>query len=654
MKKLGSALIEVLVAMGIAAALMPAIVTAFFAASGNTAQDQVRIMALGRLREAQEVMRLLKESSWSTIATNGTFHPVLQNNTWSLSPGAETSLDSLFTRTITISDAYRDINNTLSLSGTLDPSVKHVHISVTWDSPRVGIIDSDYYLMRFENLAWLQTLVTDFDSGTHQGTTTTNVSGGELTLGSGGTALADWCAPSLSLTTIDLPKSGVANAISAQVGTGTNPNKIVSGTGDNASGVSLAYATITNANPPSGSVQGTFDGYKTNGVFVDGGYGYIGTDNNSKEVVIVDLNNTNPVTGKYLESGYFNVPGNGNASAVYVTGNLGFALAGSKLYSFDLSSKSGARTQLSVIDLSGTGAKMVSYGNYLFIAESSGSRALEVVEFSPTGNSLNIRAWFSVSGKTGAAITVNSSGSRGYLATNQGDVYIINTSTPYTGALPIALGTYSTSGMTPKGIRVVTNNKAIVVGTGGTLQYQVIDITNENSPSLCTNNGATSGGLVVGSGINDIDSVQEEDGDTFSYILTGDASAELKVIQGGPGGGGGVYANTGIFESSIFDAGTSVMFNRFDVTGNTPVDTTLRYQLAITDPVGGSCVGANYSFVGPDKLASSYFTASSSIPLGDTGGYSNPSQCLKYRVYLDTTNSNNAPTVYDLTFNYSP
>lgn len=644
MKK-GQALIEVLVGLGIAAAIMPAVVTAFFAARGGEAQEQVRVMALARLREGREVLRLLKEDNWANLADNGTYRLTLTGGAWSISPGTETDLDGLFTRQIVVSDSYRDVNGLLSLTGILDPSVKHIELTVSWTTPIASFVRADYYLMRFENRTWLQTLVSDFTPGVQSGTTITDTGGGEIILASGGQALSDWCEPALTLSSIDLPKSGVANAISADVGAGTSPNQVIAGTGDNASGVSLAYAEIVNANPPSGQVLGTFDSYKTNGVFVGGDRAYLATDDAQEDIVIVDLTNRDPVTGKYAKLGAFNAPANGpkNAAGIYVSGNLGFMTIGDKLHTFDVTT----RTPLGSITLAGDAQRLVVFGSYAYVAENSGERALEIVQFSQDGTTLSLPGWTNLPGQNGVDIVVNSTASRGYLATSQGNVYIVNTSAPYSGALPAPLGVYSTAGMTPKGVAVVTHNKAIVVGTGGSLQYQVFDLSEESTPVSC-------GGLNIATGVNGIASVQEEDGDTFSYIITGDAGAELKIIQGGGGGGGGVYTLAGTFESDLFDAGSSVMFNRFDVSSAVPVDTALEYQVAITAPSAGSCAGASYTFVGPDKQPSSFFTDSSALPLGSGVGYTNPGQCLKYRAYLRTSNSNNTPVMSAIIFNYSP
>ena len=654
MKK-GQALVEMVLGLGLAAAILPALTTSFFAARGGGVQEQIRMQANGRLREAREILRLLKEDNWANIETDGTYHLTLNNGIWNIEPNPEYNLDNLFTRQIILAPAYRTPTNQLSSSSsgnTLDPSVRHVTITVSWTNPIASSVIADYYLMRLENLTWIQTTLADFTLGIQLGTATTNTNGGEVILGSGGASHADWCAPSLSAINYDINGSANPNAISSAVGENGGPNQVIAGTGDSANGVALDHLAVTNTNPPTVSEEGTLPDssprIKTNSVFVSGSFAYIATDDNHKEVIIVDLNT-------YTESGYFNAPVNGNGAGLFVVGSLGFATVDNLLYTFDLTGKSGDRgAPLATLTLNGTGARLVVNGSYVYVAESSGNRAMEIIEFSTDGKTLNLRGWASLSGQNGVDIVVNSTASRGYLATSQGNVYILDTTSPYSGALPAPLGIFNTNGMTPKGIAVVTNNRAIVVGTGGVQQYQVIDITSENTPILCTNGGTTSGGLSIPSGVNGISAVQEEDGDTYSYIITGDSAAEFKIIQGGGGGGGGTYANEGIFESSIFDAGHSVMFNRFTVTAIAPPpDTQIQYQVAISNPIG-NCEGATYTFVGPDKTSGSYYAGSVSLPLGTGAGFTNPGQCLKYRAYLTTTNTNSTPVLYDITFNYSP
>lgn len=630
----GQSLVELVLAIGLSAILIPALTLGFVASREGKPQQKQRLGAIMHFKEAQEATRSVREKGWSTFAINGTYHPTSTNGGWSLSPNAENI--NGFNRSITISDTYRDSNGNIALIGSLDPSTKKVDIVVSWTQPFTSSLTSTSYFTRFTNSAYTETSESDFTQGTLSGTTITNISGGEVTLGAGGGG--DWCNPNLTISAVDLPKSGVANAVSAIEG------KAFAGTGDNAAGVSYASVAIDNSTPPNGNVSGTFDGYKTNdGIFGETNYAYLATDTNSKEVVIVDL--TNITNGKYSEAGYFNAPGNGNANSVYVANNIGFMTDGAgHLYTFDLSSKSGSRPQLGSVTLQGIGKKVIVSGSFAFVAE-SGSTQLQIIQVSSDGRTLSVVGQASVAGLGAKSIFVNDSATRVYIVTEasptQKEFFIIDT-TIKTGNRP-TLGSYESSGMNPKGVTVVTGNKAIIVGTGGQ-EYQVLNILNEANPTNC-------GGLNIDSGVNGVASVIESDGDAFSYIITGDASSEFKIIEGGPGG---QFATSGNFESAIFDPGFEVSYNRAYVNFASPTQTSFSYQIAIADPINNSCSGALYAFVGPDGTSNSYYTASSQIFLSDDGvNFENPGRCFKYKAYFSSNDVTQTPVFYDLSVNYS-
>ena len=160
------------------------------------------------------------------------------------------------------------------------------------------------------------------------------------------------------------------------------------------------------------------------------------------------------------------------------------------------------------------------------------------------------------------------------------------------------------------------------------------------------------GGLNVDAGVNGVSSVIEEDGDTFSYIITGDSTTEFKIIEGGPGG---QFAITGTFTSSAFDASSTVAYNRIIPNIVEPLGTNLELQVAIASAVDDSCSNASYYFVGPDGTSNTFFATSSAIPSINNGqGYVNPGRCFKYKAFLSTTDPNASPILNDVTVNYSP
>ncbi len=647
--KKGSSLIELIVIFSLIAILLPVLITALTLSSEGKAQQNQKFMAVIALKETAEAVKSIKERGWNTLPTNGTYHPTISSNKWILSGGSATS-DGL-TTSVVISDVYRDENGLIVANGGFaDGSTKKITSTISWTTPIPSSLSLVTYVARFrDNLVKLETTTDDFNTGSSSGTTIASTLGsplpndGEITLGAGGHG--NWCNPIITSATVDLPKSGVANAVWAVEG------KVSAVTGDNASGVSFANVLVSGSDPPVPSIEGTFDGYKTNGVFIDNDYAYIGTDTNSKEVVIIDLHQLDPVTKKYSEVGSFNVPGVSSAKSIYVSGNIGYVLASNKLYTFDLSNKVGSRAQLGVVTLGGTGTKVFVSGSYAYVSLSGVSLEMQIIQVSNGGSTLAIVGQADVNGQAAYDVAVNSTGTRAYLATGvsatQHELFIIDTSVK-TGNRPL-VGSYDSSGMDPKGIALTPGNRAILVGIGGE-EYQVVNIANEALPVRC-------GGMQLATGVNGVSTILESDGDAFSYIITGDATSELKVIIGGPGG---QYATSGEFISAPITATASATFNRFYANANEPVATVLKMQVAVANAVSGSCTNANYTFVGPDPInpTTSYFlpsnnTIQGTIPFVTVDSYMNPGRCFKYKVIMTTSDVTNSPVFGDILVNYS-
>lgn len=634
MQKLkGGSLIEILLASALLIILMPALFASIMTTREGRAQQQNRLDSSYFLKETQEEIRIIRERGWDLFAINGTHHPERSGNTWQLASNPET-VNNL-TRQVVISDTFRDVAGQISTSGTLDPSTKLVEVTVSWEDPMSSSINSTFYLTRYQdNLAYLETDESDFLLGETVGTVVVNESGGEIVLGSGGEG--NWCSPTDSIVEeIDLPKNGVANAISAIEG------QVVAGTGENASGISLARVEIDNSDPPNAIINGDIDGYKTNDVFNEENYAYIATDTNNKEISIIDTSSV-----PFTESGYVNLPGIANADSIHVSGSIGFVIQGNILWSFDLSSKSGERPLLDPngIALAGNGTEVIVVGNYAYVSL-TGDIELQIIDISDPSN-LTVIGQTDLDGNGAQDIAVNSTGTRGYLVSSKdaakNEFFIIDTTTKI-GEQPV-LGSFDSGDMDPKAVIIVPGNRAIAVGHGGS-QYQVINITQDNNPNLC-------GSLNLGYDVNDVDAVLESDGDAYSYLLTNDSGSELKIIEGGPGG---EFSTEGTFESGIFDANYDTVFNRLEMTDTRPNLTNIGYQISVADDVAGNCASAIFSYVGPDGTGSSFFTEPGPIPLDNDGvGYENPGQCFRYKIYLSSQDSVISPIFEAISINYSP
>lgn len=203
-----------------------------------------------------------------------------------------------------------------------------------------------------------------------------------------------------------------------------------------------------------------------------------------------------------------------------------------------------------------------------------------------------------------------------------------------------------------RSLTVLNGERVVLVGSDGTAdgnnaeEYQVLDSSTEAAPAYCA-------GINFDQGFNDLTSVSEADSDNFVYMVANTTVNELKIIEGGPDDA--VFVSSGSFTSAAFDATQESMFNRFFTTTNVPPQTTLNFQVAIADPVGGSCDNANYVYVGPDGTTGTFFTSASELPNNSDGaGYENAGRCMRYKVYMTSTDQLQTPTVFDFGVNYSP
>ncbi len=664
----GQFLVELILSIAIASILLPALLTGLFSSRAGKAQQDQRVLAVSMLKETVEAVRSVREKDWNSFAVNGTFHPLISGSSWTLATGS--AVINGFTQSVLISDVNRDPTGTIATSGgTFDPSTKKVDITISWTLPYPSSIGNTLYFARLNNISYTETTQTDFNKGTTNNVKVQATSGsslpddGEIVLSQTG-GFGDWCQPALTFTDTDLPKNGVANAVSAIQG------QAAAGTGDNSSGVS--YANITISDPPYpqapvATVSGTFDGYKTNGVFTEANYAYLATDTNGKQGVIIDLTSYNPGTGKYSEAGSLNLQSSStNGKSIYVLNNIAY-LTGTngKLYTFNIASRSGSHTPIGNVALEGVGNKVVVVGTNAYIAVNATSNQLQIVNVAdPTHPTIPAGNTISVAGLAGRDIFVNVPQNRAYLvtavstSTGVAEFFLINLATK------TVLGSYDTHShgdMDPKGVVAVSGARAVIVGTGGQ-QYQVLSLSNESAPTWC-------GGLNIASGVNGIATVFTAAQRAYSYIITGDSNAEFKIIEGGPGAGNGNYVPTGTFISQAFGpASLSTAFNNFIATIHQPVSKDVQLQVAVADAVGNplNCTSANYTFIGTDGNGTGpndYFstnptgltTISGTIPYGNySPNYKNPDKCFKYKLILSTTDSTLTPVFNDITVNYSP
>lgn len=118
------------------------------------------------------------------------------------------------------------------------------------------------------------------------------------------------------------------------------------------------------------------------------------------------------------------------------------------------------------------------------------------------------------------------------------------------------------------------------------------------------------------------------------------------------------------YTSSPKDFSKETLFHSLGATIYQPQNTMVKFQIAIAQPIEGSCDVSYYKFVGNDNTESSFFDTSqtdltqvtSSIPgSSEDGMFVNPGQCLRWKAYLYSAKDQGTddPSVKDTRFTYS-
>lgn len=594
-------LVELLVAVALFTAIVMIVSTFAIEAVRATANTSKRNNAIYKIKEVSNAFTIIKNDMWSMITSStndGDKHLLFENNKYSLVDGPD-DLDGV-TYAINISDVYRDINgNIIESGGTLDPHTRKAIITASWIDivgENISVV-SDIYVNDWNTLEWVTTTQDEFNLGNYVQTKSTNIDGGEVTLQQ--IIYPDWCKPSLAINEYDIPGDATAKTLFSKIG------ETYLGTGGNSNGVAFTKLSITGIDDPVINVVGEFNGYLTNNIFVEGNYAYLATTSNSKEVVILDISST-----PYTEIGYFNTSRTEDANSVYVVGNIGYVAAGRYVFTFDLSSKTGSRSQLGIKQISlnqnwgatASVSQIVVINNYLYASLDQDWYELVIVNVTNPAN-MQISSQTSVNNQQTFDIYVSSDGNRTYFGTGSSfyerEFFILDTSSK-SGARP-TIGRYDTNGMSVKGIAIVEeDDRAVLVGFNGE-EYQAVDISNESSPVRC-------GGMQLNDGINDVDSVRDSQSNSYSYILTNDTDKDFRVLRGGPGLGGDEtgygYPDEGSYISGVFDSTSSTVFYySFDFTIEEPSGTEIKFQLRS----GNTPDLSSQSWLGPDGTAGTYY-----------------------------------------------
>ncbi len=606
----GASLAEVLVAIALTGIMLPAFAEAVLTSEASRPSAAQRVQALSLEREAMEAVRVVREQSWTNVATDNTYYLTTSGNTWALTTTPTNPTG--FTRQIIISSVQRNSSGAIvASSGTVDPSTKHVVVTVTWTRPIASSVSSDTYLSRWQNnAAWTQTTQADFNAGTLINTGT---------IASGGVQLLDspatWQQPSLI---------GSGN-ITGNVSGLCVREATVSGTPYAFVGYATGMAIFNVSNPASPTLTGTFaTSAAVNGIFVSGTLAYLATAITNAQLKIVNV--SNPAAPS--QTGTLGVGGNSAANAIFVVGTSAYMVK---------NSETGGNGEFNIINVSNPAAPTLTgklarqsanffsvyvSGTFAYVATAQTSAQFRVINIStPTAPTSAATVNLGVQANS---ITLN--GTTAYIGTNNnassGELRIYNVSTP---SAPTSVGSYEVGGNV-NGVSIdLSNPNYIVLATAVTNKQSIaVDISTPASPTLVSN-------LNLGSTANNVRVVG-----SYAYVGTVSTSQELMVVYTG-------YRPSGTFESSTLDGGANVGFNSLSFTIVEPAGTNVTFQIATNSN------NATWNYVGTDGTAGTSFSVPGFIWFTNVSA-----RYFRYKATLtSSSNGQSTPQISDVTANYS-
>ncbi len=164
----GQSIVEILIAIGIAALIIGSVVTTYVVSLRANANARLAAVGLQFAEETYDNLRALTEANWHTLhaipkAVN--HHLTIVGDKFSINTGTETLMaqDVQYTRSFIVENVQRDAGGNIVATGGLnDPSTQRVAVTVSWPiAGETGTARIEGFLARNRNISFRTTNWTD-------------------------------------------------------------------------------------------------------------------------------------------------------------------------------------------------------------------------------------------------------------------------------------------------------------------------------------------------------------------------------------------------------------------------------------------------------------------------------------------------------------
>ncbi len=627
----GFLIIEIIVTVSVVMVVLSSILTLYSFILNNERRENDKLKANLYAEEALEAVDFIARYDWNAMA-DGVWHPVWGSDHWELATSTEL-LENRFTRSITIGPverasasnghAYGEI---VPSGGTNDPETKLVTVSLDWTQSVFGPRNLTYEMYQARDESFLMDQV-DWSGGPGQEPFL------DASLFSNG-ANVDYSAPGVlalagnfiswdnASTTAEQNLVGNVDATSIFV----LGERLYIGTMNNSPAAEpelYIYDISSLSNPLRLGEKNMGD--SVNGIYVDGDYAALATAANAGELQIYNI--SNPASITLVKN--IDLPSNSDALDVDVTNGLLYVAQGSTLYIYDYSDPANPVQKDSLVLGVGVLQEISAQGSRVYVASDIYTAELTIVDVTiPTD--ISIIGTYDLPGNR-QAISVYAFGFYAYVGTtNDGsapEFYMIRISNP---AQPVLAGTYEV-GEKLETVSALSNFAFVGSNLAGD-DILVLDVTNPASITLDT-----------GYNIKGTASAVYPTPEAI-YLATTSNDSELIIIS--VNSTISLYPSDGYVESSTVDMrSASSTVNWVKWIGAISTKTAIKVQIATNDD------GSTWVYRGPDGTSATYYSLKSR-QLVEYLSHLND-RYLRYKVFLETTDNETTPLLYEVHVSYS-
>ena len=171
----GFGLVEIVVITAVVTAAFTSFLEAGVLAVRLIRAEKENLEATLLAQESMEAARSLRDESWddniAALSSGVSYYPIIENSKWKFAAIPPGPVNDKYTRYVIFNDVYRDAQDRIAPSGTLDSGTKKLTARVTWGSKQKELVtyftnfQSSFSLPEENKVIFFEDAVTDGDLG---------------------------------------------------------------------------------------------------------------------------------------------------------------------------------------------------------------------------------------------------------------------------------------------------------------------------------------------------------------------------------------------------------------------------------------------------------------------------------------------------------